>query len=70
MGWMNRLHSSDEAEWADPLDETVINGEPYDPYRVAQKAAPAVGPEVEIPEEIKHQQTALLVNYVRAVRAR
>jgi hypothetical protein len=70
MGWMNRLHSSGEAEWADPLDETVINGEPYDPYRVAQKAGPAVGPAAEIPEEIKRRQTTLLVNYVRAVRAR
>jgi hypothetical protein len=55
---------------ADPLDETIINGEPYDPYRVAQKAGPAVGQEGEIPEEIKRRQTALLVNYVRAVRGR
>jgi hypothetical protein len=52
------------------LDETVINGEPYDPYRVAQKAGPAIGQEGEIPEEIKRRQTALLVNYVRAVRGR
>jgi hypothetical protein len=70
MGWMNRLQSSGEAEWADPLDETVINGEPYDPYRVVQEAAPAGRPEAEIPEEIKRRQTALLVDYVRALRAR
>ena len=70
MGWMNRLRSSGEPERGDPLDETVINGEPYDPYRVAQKAGPAIGQEGEIPEEIKRRQTALLVNYVRAVRGR
>jgi hypothetical protein len=57
MGWMNRLLPMGVAGRADPLDETIINGEPYDPYRVAQKAAPAVGPEVEIPEEIKRRQT-------------
>lgn len=70
MGWINRLRSSGKAKRADPLDETVINGEPYDPYRVAQKSAAASLPEAEIPEEIRRRQSALLVNYVRAVRAR
>jgi hypothetical protein len=70
MGWMNRLRSSGVAGRADPLDETVINGKPYDPYRGAQKSAAAVGPEAEIPEEVKRRQTALLVKYVRSVRAR
>jgi hypothetical protein len=70
MGWMNRLRSLGEADRADPLDETVINGEPYDPYRGTQKSAHAVGPQAEIPEEIKRRQTALLADYVRALRAR
>jgi hypothetical protein len=70
MGWMNRMRLSGKAKRADPLDETVINGEPYDPYRVAQKSAAARLPEAEIPEEIRRRQSALLVNYVRAVRAR
>lgn len=70
MGWMKQLRSWGEAGWADSLDETVVNGEPYDPYRLAQKSAPAGGAEGEIPEEIRRRQTALLVNYVRAVRAR
>ena len=70
MGWMNRLRPMGVAGQADPLDKTVINGEPYDPYRGAEKSAAAVGPEAEIPEEVKRRQTALLVKYVRAVRAR
>jgi hypothetical protein len=61
MGWMNRLRSSRKAKRADPLDDTVINGEPYDPYRGAQSAAASLQ-ETEIPEEIKRRQTALLVN--------
>ena len=48
----------------------MINGESYDPNRGAQKSAAAAGPEAEIPEEVKRRQTALLVKYVRAVRAR
>ncbi len=70
MGWMNRLRSSGVAGRVDPLDETVINGEPYDPYRGAPKSAAALGPEAEIPEEVKRRQTALLVRYITAVRAR
>ena len=70
MGWMNRWRSSDEPERGDPLDETVIHGAPYDPYRVAQRSAPPAGPQEEIPEAIKQRQTALLVAYVRALRAR
>ena len=70
MGWMNRLRPMGVAGQADPLDETVINGEPYDPYRVAKEAAPASRPEAELPEEIKRRQTALLVDYVRALRSR
>lgn len=69
MGWMNRLRSSRVAGWPDPLDETVINGEPYDPYRGARSASPA-GPHAEIPEEIKRRQAALLVDYVKMLRAR
>ena len=70
MGWMNRLLPMGVAGRADPLDETIINGEPYDPYRGAQKSAAAVGPQAEITEEVKRRQMALLVRYVRAVRAR
>lgn len=51
MDWMNVLNSSGEPESAAPLDETVINGAPYDPTRMAQKAIPAVGLGGEISEE-------------------
>ena len=70
MGWMNIFRSSGEADWADPLDETVINGAPYNAHQAAENAGAAVGANAEIPEEIKRRQTALLVNYVRAVRGR
>ena len=70
MGWMNRLRLSGVATQDGPLDETVGEGEPYTPYRVMQRSAAASVPEAEIPEEIKRRQTALLVNYVRAVRRR
>lgn len=70
MDWLNRLRSSGKAKRADPLDETVVKRDAYDPYRGMQKSAAASDPEAEIPEEIKRRQTALLENYVRAVRAR
>jgi hypothetical protein len=70
MGWMNIFRSSVEADWADPLDATVSNGARYAPYHPAEKSGAAVDPCAEIPEEIKRRQTALLVNYVRALRAR
>jgi hypothetical protein len=68
MGWMNKLRSG-KAKRADPLGAAVINRAPHDLYRAAEKSAVASVPEAEIPEEIKRRQTALLVSYVRAVRA-
>jgi hypothetical protein len=70
MGWMNIARSSGKAEWADPRDESIANGAPYYPHQATANSAAAFGSCVEIPEEIKRRQRALLVNYVIALRAR
>ena len=70
MGWTNIVRSSGKAARADPRDETVVNGAPYYPYQTTASSAAAFGPGVEIPEEIKRRQRALLVNYVIALGAR
>ncbi len=70
MGWMNIARSSGKAEWADPRDETIVNGAPYYPHQATVDSAAAFGSSVEIPEEIRRRQRALLVNYVIALRAR
>jgi hypothetical protein len=72
--WMSRYRGSGKAEPADPTDETVINGAPYD----AQKGLPG-GPQnaaahgdrpEAVAEEIKRKQLSAVVRYVAAVRAR
>lgn len=75
MGWINTLGASGEAELADPWDETVINGAPYDSHKAirsgAEKPAAAVDRQnAQIAEEIKRRQISLAVRYVAAVRAR
>jgi hypothetical protein len=70
MGWMNITRSSGKAEWAEPRHETVVNGAPYYPCQTTANSAAAFDSGVEIPEEIKRRQRALLVNYVIALRAR
>ena len=68
------FRASGEAEPADPADETVINGAPYDAQKEIRSspqnpAAPGDRPEA-IAEEIKRQQISALARYVAAVRAR
>jgi hypothetical protein len=71
--WMSRFRGSGQAEPADPADETVINGAPYDARNVRSSpqnpAAPGNRPEA-VAEEIKRQQLLAVVRYVAAVRAR
>jgi len=72
--WMSRFRGSGEAEPADPADETVINGAPYDARKDVRSspqnpAAPGNRPEA-VAEEIKRQQLLAVVRYVAAVRAR
>jgi hypothetical protein len=74
MGWMSRFRGSREAEPADPADETVINGAPYDAQKEIRSspqipAAPGDRPEA-IAEEIKRRQLSAVVRYVAALRAR
>ena len=72
--WMSRFRGSGEVEPADPADETVINGAPYDARKDVRSspqnpAAPGNRPEA-VAEEIKRQQLLAVVRYVAAVRAR
>jgi hypothetical protein len=74
MSSISRFRASGEAEPADPADETVINGAPYDARNEVRSspenpAAPGDRPEA-IAEEIKRQQISAVVRYVAAVRAR
>jgi hypothetical protein len=75
MGWISRFRASGEAERANPWDEAVINGVPYDLHKAirggAEKpAATADRPDAHVAEEIKRRQISLAVHYVAAVRAR
>jgi hypothetical protein len=71
MGLINTFPSYGEATpFADPLDETVINGGPYHSHQGTANSATAFGPDGEIPEEIKRRQISLLVSYVMAMRVR
>jgi len=75
MDWMNRFRASGRAEPADPTDETVINGAPYDAQKEIRNsprypAAPADPSDAGIAEEIKQRQVSALVPYVAAFRAR
>ena len=75
MGRNSRFGASGEAEQADPWDETVISGAPYDAHKAIRStpktpAASGDGPGVHVAEEIKRRQLSLAVRYVAAVRAR
>jgi hypothetical protein len=75
MGRMNTFGPSGEAERADPSDETVINGAPYDGDQAIRSGAenPAASvdrPDAPISKEIKLRQVSLAVRYFAALRAR
>ena len=71
--WMSRYRGSGAAEPADPADETVINGAPYDARkenRSSQNPAAPGNRSAAVAEEIKRQQLSAVVRYVAAIRAR
>ena len=75
MDWMSRVWASVKDEPADPADETVINGTPYDAQKEIRNGPPnpaAHGdpPDAGIAEDIKRRQLSAVVRYVAAVRAR
>jgi hypothetical protein len=75
MDRINTFRAPGEAERADPADETVINGAPYDGHQVTQSdgespAASVDRPDAPIAEEIKRRQVSLGVRYVAVLRAR
>ena len=75
MGWINKFGGPRQVEPADPWDDTVINGAPYDAHKAIRSdagkpAAPVDHQNAQIAEEIKRRQISLAVRYVAAVRAR
>jgi hypothetical protein len=70
MGWISSFQASGEAKLANPWDETVINGAPYDTHKAIRSNPPGDRPDAHISEEIKRRQLSLVVRYVAAVRAR
>ena len=70
MGLIDIFRSSRETAPADPRDENVIDGAPYDAHLASAHSAVALGPDAEIPEEIKRRQISLAVRYVISMRAR
>jgi hypothetical protein len=75
MGRINAFRASGQGERADPWNETVINGVPYDAHQAIRSgaenaAAPVDRPYAQIAEEIKRRQVSLIVRYVAALRAR
>jgi hypothetical protein len=75
MGWINTLLASGvagEAAPANPWDETVINGAPYNAHKAIGSGAenPIAHPDPRIAEEIKRRQIALITRYVATVRVR
>jgi hypothetical protein len=75
MSRINTFRASGDAKPADPADETVINGAPYDAHEAIRigaenPATPFGAPEARIAEEIKRRQISLALRYVAAVRAR
>ena len=56
------------------MDETVINGVPYDAEAIRsgaeRPATPVYAPNAHIVDEIKRRQILLAMRYVAAVRAR
>ena len=56
MDWMSKFRASGKAEPADPADETVINGAPYDARKEIRNgppnpAAPGDPPDADIAEK-------------------
>ena len=75
MDRIDALWASDKVRRADPSDETIINGEPYDAHKAIRSspespATPCDRPDAHIAQEIKRRQISLVVRYVAAVRAR
>ena len=75
MDWMSRFRAPGKAEPADPADETVINGAPYDAQKEIRgspqnAAAPGDPSDAGVAEEIKQRQISAVVRYVTALRAR
>jgi len=75
MDWMNRFRASGRAEPADPADETVINGAPYDAQKEIRNSpqypvAPGDPSDAGTAEEIRQRQISAVVRYVTALRAR
>ena len=72
--WMSRFRAPGYAEPADPADETVINGAPFDAQNISRSSPESPTTpgdrEAEIAEEIKRRQISAVVRYVAAVRAR
>jgi hypothetical protein len=66
MDWMSRFRASGKAEPADPADETVINGAPYDAQKEIRNSPQASA----APGDAKDRQLAAVVRYVTALRAR
>ena len=75
MSRIDTFGASGEAKAADPADEIVINGAPYDAHKAIRSgtenpATPIDAPAAVIMEEIKRRQISLALRYVAAVRAR
>jgi hypothetical protein len=75
MDRIDTFRASGEAERADPSDETVINGAPYDAHQAIRSgaenpAAPVDRPDAQIAEEIKRRQISLAVRYLTTLHAR
>ncbi|HEY7944250.1 MAG: hypothetical protein ACHP7M_09995 [Burkholderiales bacterium] len=61
MSWIMAVRAAADTEAANPWDETVINGAPYDACKAIRPAAANPGPVVERPdtqfaEELKRRQ--------------
>jgi hypothetical protein len=74
MSWINTFLASGAvatAAPADPSDETVINGAPYDARSAIRNGAelPVAHPDEQIEAEIKRRQIALVTRYVATVRS-
>ena len=75
MARINIFRAWVEAERAEPSDETVINGAPYDGDRAIRSGAENSAASVDrrdapISKEIERRQVSLAVRYVGALRAR
>ena len=74
IGWINTFWASRVGAPADPCDETVINGAPYDDHKAirrgAEKPVASERPDAQVAEEIRRRQLSLAVRYVAKVRAR